>query len=100
MHVETRTSLKWSKDGERAWIVLDMMIKPRGSGNRAFARRLGESFKRDQELKPFLAKTVVGTSRVTVHMRCDLALIGAMMRVCQRAAERRADPDQMALFAG
>lgn len=99
MQIETRTALKWSKDMERAWIVLDMLLKPRGSGNRYFAKRLAATFKQDPELKPYITRVVVGSSRVTVRLRCEVGLMGAMMRVVNRHVEVRDVPGQMPMFA-
>jgi hypothetical protein len=90
--------MKFSDDCTRAWVVLDMKLVPRGSGNRRFARKLAASFKRDPDLKPFISKVVTGTSRVTVHVRAEVGVFAAMARVSSRVLRDRDVPGQLKMF--
>lgn len=80
-------------------VIMDVLFIPRGSGNRNKARALGVAFKTHPKMKPHIKRVVVGSSRVTVHLRSSLAL---MKEISEMWAERRANgdvPGQLPLFA-
>lgn len=49
-------------------LLLDILIKPRGSGNRAFAQGLAQQFRQDPRMRPHVRRVVAGVSRVTVSL--------------------------------
>ena len=96
--VEVKTRMKVTRSGE-AEVIMDVLFIPRGSGNRNKARALGQAFRNHPKMKVHIKRVVVGSSRVTVHMRSSLAL---MKEISEMWAERRmgADvPGQLPLFA-
>jgi hypothetical protein len=98
MQIESRARLKINRSGTKAQIILDMMLMPRGSGNRAFARRLGESFKRDKRLDAYRTRVVIGASRVTVHLKAEPGLMATILEISQSISQQRDLPGQLPMF--
>jgi hypothetical protein len=85
--IETRTRIYVSKKGVPV-VVLDILLLPRGSGNRAMAKALAAKA-RASTLGPHLLKVVTGASRVTLHMRSSLEFV----RVIAEWPGREGDTD-------
>ncbi len=49
-------------------LILDLLLVPRGSGNRAFAVALGKSIRRHPKLGQHVRQVKVGSSRVVVSL--------------------------------
>jgi len=76
MRIEVKTRFHKTRAGEPR-LVLDFMLTPRGSGNKAAAERLAKEA-RESALASHLTRVVVGASRVTLHLRSDLELLGIL----------------------
>jgi hypothetical protein len=89
-------SLKGKRDPV---IVVTMTMLPRGSGNRNKIRRLADAFKRDEILAPHIAKIVVGTTSLHLHLPPTFACWSAInerLAVARDAAAAEV-PGQMTL---
>lgn len=85
------------KSGVPVVVVMEILLLPRGSGNRNTARRLANHFRTNAELKPHVKKVVCGTSRVTVHLIPSIDLLQIIEDIKRR--QREADlPGQLPLF--
>lgn len=98
MQIEVKTRMRIT--GEEPEVIMDLLLKPRGSGNRHQARLLGRAFRNHRILGDHVKKVVVGSSRVTVHLRATLDAIRA---VNECAEENRRNqpvdvPGQLKLF--
>lgn len=95
--VELRTRVK-GLGTKRAVVVLDVLLLPRGSGNRTRARRLADAFRKHELMGPHISRVVCGASRVTVHLRASAASVAALAELMER--EKRKDVEgQLPLFA-
>lgn len=97
MKIEVRTRMRIARGGVPT-VVLDLLLLPRGSGNRNRARRLAQAFREHPKMKRHVRRVVCGTSRVTVHLRASVP----MMRDIWAIAPEQGIPDvpgQMPLFA-
>jgi hypothetical protein len=81
-------------------LILDVALIPRGSGNRAAARRLAKQFREEGRLKSHLKRVVAGSSRVTVHLRLSVDLLEALDEMKREHRERVTQdvPGQLSLF--
>lgn len=78
-------------------VIMEILLLPRGSGNRNMARRLANHFRTNPELKPNVHKVVCGTSRVTVHLIPSVDLLQKIEDIKQQ--QRQQDlPGQLRLF--
>src|SRR4051794_16083183 len=103
MQAQVTTKFKHLTSGVKgkAELVLDVALIPRGSGNRAAARRLAAQFKAEARLKPHLKRVVAGSSRVTIHFRLSGDLILALEEMKREHRERMKAqdvPGQLSLF--
>lgn len=94
MQVETKTRIKLARDGTPV-VILDMLLLPRGSGNRNAARRLADAFRRDVRFKDHIRKISCGASRVTVHCRSSKAFLKMVLEMTD---EPKDVPGQLAMF--
>lgn len=97
MQIETKVRSRVSKKGEPE-VVLDVIFLPRGSGNRAKVRRLGEEFRKHEVVGPYVKRVVCGATRLTVSMRAGFGLMGAIMELSRQAKEKQDVPGQLPLF--
>ena len=100
-------NVRWrdiSGDGREPVVVMSVQFLPRGSGNRNHVRRLGKAFENHPKLKPYVLKTICGSSRLDVHFRsgieAGIGLMNAIMEARAEIAEAKADADQMKLPLG
>ena len=91
MQVEVTTRFKPAEN----LVILDMALTPRGSGNRAAARRLAQSFRNHAELKPHIHHVTCGSSRVIVTLVNSLALMKIIATIKRGTVDV---PGQLALF--
>lgn len=96
MQAEVTTKFKMTE----SVMVFDIKLLPRGSGNRAAAKRLAAQFKADPRLAAHILKVVVGSSRVTVHFNMTLELLSILRELKAEELRRRRDKSQLNLFAG
>lgn len=99
MPIEVKTRVNWGKNGRDPTVVLDLLLTPRGSGNRNKAQRLAKVFRDHEELGPCITRIVTGASRVTVHLRAGLATMAAVERWYSKAKESKDVEGQIPLFA-
>ena len=93
MRVEVTTKFKFSE----GIVIIDVALVPRGSGNRAAARRLAQSFRNHDRLKPHIVKVTCGSSRVLVHFRSSLELM-SIIREIRLDREIQDVPGQLQMF--
>lgn len=93
--VRTRTVVR---RGGRVEMVMEILLLPRGSGNRYKARRLAQAFKEHRIMGPHIHKVVCGTSKVALHMEPSLDLLGAIAETVEEGRRREGEADQMPLF--
>ena len=79
-------------------VVLEVLLTPRGSGNRKLARQLAAAFRNHPKLGRHVRRASAGSSKVMVHMIPSLA----MMRVVAQWQKERVEdvPGQLPLFGG
>lgn len=98
MPIEVKTRMKMVNGGRESEVIMDLLLLPRGSGNRNQARAIGRAFKRNRHLKGHVKRVVVGSSRVTVHLRSSISLLREIQKMAEE--ERALDvPGQLPLFA-
>ena len=100
MQAEVSTRFKLNERLRCGVFIFDIKLTPRGSGNRAAARRLAQQFRTHEKMKPHIVKVVCGTSRVTVHFINSLELMNLFRELRAEELERRADRSQLKLFGG
>ena len=102
MEMRTRVVLKGRLTEKHPWplLVIDLVMVPRGSGNRNKARRVGDSWRRSELMKPFVEKVVVGASKVRVHLTLSPDLKRTMDQYQREQAEQQVQdvPGQALLF--
>lgn len=104
MPVELKTRFK-GLFTERPELVLDVLLVPRGSGNRKMARRIADYIRRDSDLGPYVGKIVTGSSRVSIHLPITREVEAAVNRFLTRRKEEEAQavpdvPGQLPLAFG
>jgi len=99
MRLQITTKIKnLSLKGRReAVVVITMTMVPRGSGNRNKIRRLAEAFKRDEIMSPHIAKVVVGTTSMHLHLVPSFACWSALNERVAMAKAAADIPGQMKL---
>lgn len=97
MQIEVKTRLKIARDGTPV-VIMDVLLLPRGSGNRNRARRLGEAFRQHPKIKKHIRKIVVGASRITVHMRSSIALMRDINQISPELEATQDVEGQLKLF--
>jgi hypothetical protein len=104
--VEVRTRIRRVKEtagGKRRWsgdveLVMEILLLPRGSGNRNMARALAQAAKKDRRLGPHVKRVKAGASKVWVTLVPSMALAHTML---EWNGDRPADvPGQLPLFGG
>jgi hypothetical protein len=96
--IQIKTMTRIPRRGEPE-VVISMTWVPRGSGNRYKVRKMASYFKTHPELKRVVKRVVIGTTRLTVHVRPCLDFFEVLAKVQAEAKARRADVDQMKLFS-
>jgi len=66
-------------------------VLPRGSGNKAFARKLARAFKADCDIGPYVNRVVIGSSSVLIYLRrtpaLDLIMLTRSLAIHNQRAE-------------
>jgi hypothetical protein len=71
--IEVRTRMRpTARTGPE--LVMEMLLVPRGSGNRRFAQDLARAARQHPKLKPHIKRVRAGTSKVLVVFRPSMAL--------------------------
>jgi len=99
VQVEVKTKAYVTRDGQPR-VVMTLDLVPRGSGNRANARRIAAAARGHRIMGPHITRVVVGASRVVLHMRASLGLLAAVNEVAREVEASRDVPGQLPLFAG
>lgn len=81
-------------------LVVDMILLPRGSGNRNRARRIADRWRKSEVMAPFVEKIITGASKVRVHLTCSPELQEAVREAQKLERESQDLPGQLGLFAG
>lgn len=97
MQIEVKTRLKVARDGTPV-VIMDVLLLPRGSGNRNRARQLADAFKVHPLLKRHVRRVVCGASRVTVHMRSSLGLLRDINAIAPEMERTQDVEGQLKLF--
>ncbi len=97
MKIEVRTRARVTRQG-RPTVVMDLLLLPRGSGNRNRARRLAQVFRQHPTMKRHVIRVVCGASRVTVHMKASVQLMRDVMSIAPEHGITDV-PGQLPLFA-
>jgi hypothetical protein len=97
MQTEVKTRIRKLRGGGSE-IVMEILLVPRGSGNRTMARNLAAAFKKHPDLAEHVRKTVAGTSKVTVHLIASAALMKTILTWDGKPAGDV--PGQLPLFDG
>lgn len=84
MQVETQTRYRVSSKGKLE-VIVKLLLKPRGSGNKHYAARLAKAFRDHPIMAPHISKVVAGTSSVTVHVVPSVACMRAINEVARTA---------------
>lgn len=95
MQVDVRTKMRVSKTGPE--VVFSITLLPRGSGNRAAVKRLGETAKKSA-MGPHIKRMVCGSTRLTLYLRSSLALMKTIMEWTDEQVKIQDVPGQMSLF--
>ncbi len=107
--VEVRTRIRPVRrtgGGKRRWsdgdseIVMQILLLPRGSGNRKMAVALAKAAKADPKLSPHVKRVKAGASTVWVILRPSFALAKTMMEWNRQRVENPDVPGQLPLFGG
>lgn len=98
MRVEVKTRTKWrEKEQEFDWIV-DLLLVPRGSGNRHIATGLGKVIRNHPRLKDHIRTLKVGVSKVSIHFRPTFAMSLDLLKLATEVYMKKNDPNQLPLF--
>lgn len=97
MQAEIKTMMR-VRDGHPPELIMQMMLLPRGSGNKNKARRLAQAFKEHPKMKPHIKRVVTGSSSVTVHMLSSLALMDVLNEISAEAKAKKDVEGQLPLF--
>lgn len=97
MQVEVKTRAHVNRKG-KAEVLLQLLLVPRGSGNRRTAQRLAKSFRDHPIMKPHITKVVCGCSAVTVHLRSSLAMLQALAETMDQEKAKKDVKGQMRLW--
>ena len=81
--VELRTRVKGLLT-DKPTVVLDVLLLPRGSGNRKRARELAALLRSNDLMGPHIDRVVCGASRVTVHVKATVASMRALNQWLER----------------
>jgi hypothetical protein len=81
-------------------VLMEILLVPRGSGNRKWAVALGKAAKAHPELGPHVKRVRVGSSKVWVTLLPSPSLLASMMSWNQRRLESADVPGQLPLFGG
>lgn len=79
---------------------MELLLTPRGSGNRRWAVALAKAAKRHPQLGPHVKRTRAGSSKVWIVLKPSLALTRALL---EWQEQRSSVPDvegQLPLFGG
>jgi hypothetical protein len=79
-------------------IILEILLLPRGSGNRKLAVGLAKAAKSDPHLGPHVKRVRAGSSKIWVTLQPSAALMATMLTWHRRRAETADVPGQLALF--
>ncbi len=96
MQTEVKTRIKKLRGGGTE-VVMDLLLLPRGSGNRPMAKRLAAAFKAHPVLAPHVRSVKAGASKVTIHLTPSVALMKAIFEITENAS-RPDVPGQLPLF--
>lgn len=95
--IQVRTMMRFPKRGESE-VVMSLTWVPRGSSNRGRVRAVAKYFRRP-ELKGIVKKIVVGTTRLTVHVRPCMDFFEVLEKLQREQREKELDAVQFKLFA-
>ena len=95
--VKVRSSFAGRRGPE---VVMEILLTPRGSGNRKMARQLAQCFKSHPKLGPHVRRCCIGSSKVIVHMIPSRGLMKVMLEWNRERAENPDVPGQLPLFGG
>jgi hypothetical protein len=95
--IELKTRIR--SDGRHGpELILDLLLVPRGSGNRAFAAALAKTIRKHPKLSPHVRQVKAGSSRVMVSLTPS---VGLMKTIALWSSSVQADedvPGQLPLF--
>jgi hypothetical protein len=81
-------------------ILLEILLVPRGSGNRKWAVALGKAARVNPELAPHIRRVRVGSSKLWITLKPSASLMSSMMSWNKRRADSADVPGQLPLFGG
>lgn len=81
-------------------ILLEILLVPRGSGNRKWAVALAKAARVHPELGPHIRRVRVGSSKLLITLKPSVSLMSAMMSWNQRRLASADVPGQLPLFGG
>ena len=97
--IEVRTRMRpHARTGSE--LVLEILLTPRGSGNRKWALALGREARRSDELKDHIKRVRVGSSKVWIVLRPSMELARVLLEMQARRAAEKDAPGQLGLFGG
>jgi hypothetical protein len=97
VEVKVRTRLRGRGGPE---VVLEILLTPRGSGNRKLARQLATAARMHPKLGPHIRRVSCGTSKINVHLIPSMELSRVMLEWNRERMERSDVPGQLPLFGG
>jgi hypothetical protein len=104
IEVRTRTYFPKSKKSKKraewqdAELLLEIILTPRGSGNRKFAVGLAKAAKASPQLGPHVRRVKAGSSKVWIYLTPSLGLMKTIA-LWQSSAQAKEDvPGQLPLF--
>ncbi len=81
-------------------ILLEILLVPRGSGNRKWAVALGKAAKVHPEIGPHVKRVRVGSSKLWIALKPSASLMASMLSWNKRRVEMSDVPGQLPLFGG
>jgi hypothetical protein len=83
-----------------AELVLEILLTPRGSGNRELARQMARAARNHPKLGPHVRRVQAGSSKVMVHLIPSVELMRVVAQWQRDEVEAADVPGQLPLFGG
>ena len=99
--IEVRTRMRpLARNGAELWF--EMLLVPRGSGNRKLAVALARAVRNHPQLKPHVKRVVAGSSKVLVVFKPSMGLMKTLLLWNKERIEAAGEDveGQLALFGG
>jgi hypothetical protein len=83
---------------EDAELLLEILLTPRGSGNRKFAVELAQAARTNPKLGPHIRRVKAGSSKVWIYLTPSLGLMKTLALWSSSVQQDQDVPGQLGLF--